>query len=86
MLKTILFTFLVLNITLNANTISVEEIDCENLFEKCIAKCENKNTEEKDLLCVEKCELEFDKCLISQEVKLQNENLEEYQENEQYKN
>ena len=76
MLKKILFSSLVLTIALNAN-----EIDCEDVFERCTDKCEQIQGETKDQMCIEKCEFEFDKCLIAQEPSIENEAVEQYQEN-----
>ncbi|UTJ07516.1 hypothetical protein [Arcobacter roscoffensis] len=81
MLKKILFSSLVLTIALNAN-----EIDCEDVFERCTDKCEQTQGETKDQMCIEKCEYEFDKCLISQEPTTENEPAEQYQENDQDQN
>lgn len=86
MLKKILFSSLVLTVALNANNIPTDETDCENTFEKCVEKCEKTKKSTKDPMCIEKCEFEFDKCLITQESNIQNETYQEYQEDNQNQN
>ena len=67
MLKKILLTSIAFSLILNAESISTENTDCEEPFEKCMSKCEESNSNEKDIMCFEKCEMLYDKCLLTRE-------------------
>lgn len=68
MLKKILLTSIALSLFLSANSnINYEDIDCETQFESCVTKCESIESDEKNLICMEKCEAAYDKCQLSLE-------------------
>tara|TARA_B100001063_G_scaffold62487_1_gene56555 strand:+ start:152 stop:367 length:216 start_codon:yes stop_codon:yes gene_type:complete len=67
MLKKILLTSIALSLILNANSDLIENIDCETQFESCLTKCEDIQSDEKNQLCMEVCETEYDKCQLSLE-------------------
>ena len=55
-----LFTLLALiSFSLSANV--HVQIDCEDVYEKCAIKCEEKNPN--DETCYAKCEIKFDECI-----------------------
>lgn len=62
MLKKTLLTAILITISLNAN--SLNYLDCENEFEICAQKCTKSNTSE---MCIEKCEMLYDKCNLEKE-------------------
>lgn len=69
MLKKVLFTSIAIAISLNANSIKEEYLHCAEDFEKCMLNCTGQNS---GSLCIEKCEMLFDKCMLAQESATEN--------------
>lgn len=64
MLKKILFTSFLFALTLSANSDTINQADCEYEFEQCMLKCEETNPND-NTICLEKCELNYDKCQMA---------------------
>lgn len=74
MLKKILTATIALSLYLSANDVSNQNIDCEVEFENCILVCNNTSSTEGDPMCVEKCEMLYDKCILLLESQNNSEN------------
>lgn len=62
MLKKILIASLAFTVYLHAN--SDTSLDCENEFEQCATICTSKDSSDKEAMCIEKCEMLYDKCIL----------------------
>lgn len=62
MLKKTLLTAILITMSLNAN--SLNYLDCENEFEICALECAKSTSAE---MCIEKCEMLYDKCNLEKE-------------------
>jgi len=68
MLKKILLMPIAFALLLNAeNFLPDEEMSCMEKFESCVIQCEATDTNDKDPMCVEKCEMLYDKCELQRE-------------------
>ena len=71
MLKKILLTSIALSLFLNANSNLNQNITCSQGFESCAVICDDLDTYEGNLICMEKCESIFDKCQSSEETNVE---------------
>lgn len=64
MFKKILGASIAFSLCLSANNVSIENIDCDKEFEDCVLVCNKTASEDSDPMCIEKCEMLYDKCIL----------------------